>query len=300
MADRRLQVFHAVAKCGSFTRAAESLFMSQPAVTFQIKQLEEQLNCSLFERHHFNNSLTPNGEVVFHYVEKILALTEEMENRIAELTGRMGGVLRIGACSTLGDYVLPKVLGEFNEQYPQVQLHLVVGNSECIQARIAEGALDIALVGSVKINKSVQAERVGIDELKIVCSPDYPLAAEREVEASALLEYEYISREPGSGTRDAIEHYFSEVGVSHGQLKILMELGSFQALKQVAIGGLGFAIMPDVVVRDEVAKSLLVAIPLKPPLMRHVTLIMPKERFCSNTISVFAGFVKSRLGADPV
>jgi DNA-binding transcriptional LysR family regulator len=295
MADRRLQVFHAVAKQGSFTRAAETLFMTQPAVTFQIKQLEEQFNCRLFERQHLKISLTPAGELVLGYVEKILALSEEMDGRVAEMTGQMGGALTVGACTTLGDFALPKVLGAFNEQYPQVQLRLVVGNSESIHTRISEGTLDVGFVGSVDIQKGVQTEKVSVEELKIICAPGYPLAAEKAVEAKTLLEYEYISREPGSGTRAAIESYLNQVGVLPQQLKTIMELGSPMALKRVALGGVGFAIMSPDAVADELASGALVAIPLQPPLQRDLTMIMPKERFRSRTIGTFADFVKSQL-----
>jgi DNA-binding transcriptional LysR family regulator len=295
MGDRRLQVFHAVAKQGSFTRAAESLFMTQPAVTFQIKQLEEQFNCRLFERQHLKISLTPAGELVLGYVEKILALSEEMDGRVAEMTGQMGGVLTVGACTTLGDFALPKVLGDFNEQFPQVQLRLVIGNSESIQTRVGEGTLDVGFVDAVEIHKGLQTEKINVEELKIVCAPGYPLAAESTVEAKTLLEYEYISREPGSGTREAIEHYFSQVGVLPQQLKTIMELGSPMALKRVALSGLGFAIMSTCAVSDELADQTLVAIPLQPPLSRNLTMIMPRERFRSRTIGTFADFVKSRL-----
>ena len=129
----------------------------------------------------------------------------------------------------------------------------------------------------------------------MVCAPDYPLANEVSVQAADLLEYEYISREPGSGTRAAIEHYFAQVDVNAEQLKIIMELGGAQALKQVALSGLGFAIMPCNLVEDELRAGLLKAVPFNPPLQRPLTIVMPRERFRSRTISTFADFVKRQL-----
>ena len=113
MADRRLQVFHAVAKHLSFTKAAEALYMTQPAVTFQIKQLEEQYNTRLFERGHGRISLTPAGGVVLDYAERILALSAELDTRLKELTGEVSGLLLVGASKTVAEYLLPRVLGEF-------------------------------------------------------------------------------------------------------------------------------------------------------------------------------------------
>ena len=113
MADRRLQVFHAVAKQLSFTKAAEVLFMTQPAVTFQIKQLEEHFNTRLFDRGHGRISLTPAGDLVLAYAERILGLSSEMDVRLAEMTGEIGGSLLVGASTTIAEFMLPRILGEF-------------------------------------------------------------------------------------------------------------------------------------------------------------------------------------------
>ena len=140
MADRRLQVFHAVARQLSFTKAAEQLFMTQPAVTFQIKQLEEHLNTRLFERNHGRIALTPAGELVFSYAEKILTLSEELETRVGELTGAISGPLLLGASTTVAEFYLPQILGEFKALHPHVQAHMTVANSEIIANRVAEHA----------------------------------------------------------------------------------------------------------------------------------------------------------------
>ena len=120
MADRRLQVFHAVAKHLSFTKAAEALFMTQPAVTFQIRQLEEQFNTRLFDRAHGRVTLTAAGNVALEFAERILALSTELDNRLQEISGEQGGPLLIGASTTIAEYMLPGVLGAFKAKFPAV------------------------------------------------------------------------------------------------------------------------------------------------------------------------------------
>lgn len=295
MADRRLQVFHAVARHLSFTRAAEALFMTQPAVTFQIKQLEEQFNTRLFERGHGRIALTPAGEIVLEYAEKILDLSSEMETRIGEMTNKMRGPLMLGASSTIAEFMLPRILGEFNSLYPQVRTRLIVANSENIENRIAEHTLDVGLVEVQTKNPNLLSEVCCDDELQVICAPDYPLNGMRSVAPKALLDYEFISREPGSGTREVSDTYFRDGGVAPERLKTLMELGSLEALKGVVSTGLGFAIVSRASVVKELQLGSLVAIPLDPPLIRRLSVLCPKEKFRSRVVATFMEFAKRRL-----
>jgi DNA-binding transcriptional LysR family regulator len=295
MADRRLQVFHAVAKHLSFTRAADALFMTQPAVTFQIKQLEEQFSARLFERRHGSISLTPAGDVVLSYAEKILALSDEMETRVAEMTGEMRGPLLVGASATIAEFMLPRVLGEFNALYPQVRARLVVANSESIEGKVAEHTLDVGLIESAAKLAGLSSEVCCDDELLVVCAPDDSLAGHASLSPKILIDYEYISREPGSGTREVIGTYFKQNRIDPGKLKIQMELGSLEALKGVVSTGLGFAIVSRVVVEKEVRLGTLVAIPLDPPLKRSLYLTHPNDRFQSKLAATFIKFAKRKL-----
>jgi DNA-binding transcriptional LysR family regulator len=295
MADRRLQVFHAVARHLSFTKAAEALFMTQPAVTFQIKQLEEQFNTRLFERGHGRISLTPAGELALDYAGRILNLSSEMETRLGEMTGQMRGPLLIGASTTIAEFMLPRILGEFNSLYPQVRARLTVANSEAIENRIAEHTLDVGLVELQTKNPNLISETCCDDELQVICTPDYPLNGLRSVTPKALLDYEFVSREPGSGTREVTDNYFREAGVSPDRLKTLMELGSPEALKGVVGTGLGFAIVSRASVGKELQLGSLIAIPLEPRLVRRLSVLSPKERFRSRVISTFMEFAKRRL-----
>lgn len=295
MADRRLQVFHAVAKHLSFTRAADALFMTQPAVTFQIKQLEEQYSTRLFERRHGSISLTPAGEVVLSYAEKILALSDEMETRLSEMTGEMRGPLLVGASTTIAEFMLPRILGEFNALYPQVRARLIVANSESIESRVAEHTLDIGLIEAPARLSGLTSQICCEDELQVICAPDYPLAELKTVTPAALTDYEFISREPGSGTRAITDAYFREHNVAPESLKTQMELGSPEALKGVVSTGLGFAIVSRAVVEKEKQLGELVAISLQPALKRGLYLVFPQDRFQSRVTGTFIEFARSKM-----
>ena len=143
MSDRRLQVFHAVARMLSFTKAAEVLHMTQPAVTFQIRQLEEQFDTRLFDRAHNKVSLTDAGHLVFEYAERIFEHYSEMENAIREMTGNFNGSLTIGASTTIAEYMLPALLGDYNEENPDIRLRLRVSNTEGIVSMIENNVIDL-------------------------------------------------------------------------------------------------------------------------------------------------------------
>ena len=295
MADRRLQVFHAVAKHLSFTRAADALFMTQPAVTFQIRQLEEQYGTRLFERRHAGISLTPAGEVVLSFAETILALSDELETRLSEMTGEMRGPLLVGASTTIAEFMLPRVLGEFNAAYPQVRARLIVANSESIESQVAEHTLDVGLIEVPGKLAGLTSQVCCEDELIIICGPDYPLAGMKSVTPKALADYEFISREPGSGTREITDAYFRSHKIPPESLKTQMELGSPEALKGVVSTGLGFAIVSRAVVAKELQLGELLAIPLRPALKRSLYLVFQQDRFQSRLTATFIEFTRTKL-----
>jgi DNA-binding transcriptional LysR family regulator len=295
MADRRLQVFNAVAKHLSFTRAAEALFMTQPAVTFQIKQLEVQYGTRLFERRRGGIVLTAAGELVLSYAERILALADELETRLGEMTSEMRGELLIGASSSIAEFMLPRVLGEFNAHYPQVHARLSVANSESIESQVAGHTLDVGLIGAPARLPGLTSRACCEEELVVICAPDYPLAGMASATPALLADYEFISREPGSGTRAIIDAYFRAHEIEPDRLKTQMELGSPEALKGVVATGLGFAIVMRMVVDKELRLGELVAIPLEPPLKRSLYLIYPQDRFQSRLAATFVEFAADRM-----
>ncbi|HJQ62897.1 MAG TPA: LysR family transcriptional regulator [Burkholderiales bacterium] len=295
MADRRLQVFYTVAKQLSFTKAAEQLFMTQPAVTFQVKQLEEHFSTRLFERSHGKISLTPAGRLVMEYAEKILGVSEELEKRMSELTGAVGGPLLLGASTTVAEFILPQILGEFKARYPQVQAHMSVANSETIENRVADHTLDIGLIESPAHLPSVQAEVVCEDELVLICAPGHRLANTRSVTPNQIVGEPFVSREVGSGTREFTDQYLRNCRVSPEDLNIVMELGSPEAIKGVVETGLGVAIMSRTRVAKERKLGLLTPVPLEPRLIRTFSLVYPREKFRSQLLTTFSEFAAARM-----
>ncbi len=297
MADRRLQVFHAVAKHLSFTKAAEALFMTQPAVTFQVKQLEEHFNTRLFERGHGRNSLTPAGLLVLEYAERILTLSAELDLRLKEMTGEVGGLLLVGASTTIAEFLLPQVLGDFKSKYPKVQPRLAVANSETVENRVAEHTIDIGFIEAPSHRDSVVTDVCCEDELQAVCAPSHPLARLKSATPKQLVQYPFISREAGSGTREVIDQYLQTSGVAPDSLNVVMELGSPEALKGLVATGLGFTILSRAAVVKETRLGQLVRVPLAPRLIRNFSVVYPKEKFRSRLVNTFVQFAKERLAA---
>ncbi|MFA7240849.1 MAG: LysR family transcriptional regulator [Sulfuricellaceae bacterium] len=290
MADRRLQVFYTVAKQLSFTKAAELLFMTQPAVTFQVKQLEEHFNTRLFERSHSKITLTPAGRLAMEYAERILNLAAEMETRLMEMTGDVSGVLLIGASTTIAEYMLPRLLGEFKAKFPQVQTRLTVANSETVESRVADHTLDIGLIEAPAHHPSLEAEVCCEDELVVICAPQNELAKQSVAMPEQLATLPYISRETGSGTREVVDEFFRRSGFNPEDLHIVMELGSPEALKGAVEAGLGIAIVSRATILKELKLGELVAVPLQPRLMRPLSLVYAHEKFRSKLLQSFLDF----------
>jgi DNA-binding transcriptional LysR family regulator len=269
--------------------------MTQPAVTFQIKQLEEHFNTRLFDRGHGRIALTPAGELVLAYAERILNLSAEMDVRLAEMTGEISGSLLVGASTTIAEFMLPRILGEFKSVHPNVRPRLVVANSEAIETRVAEHTIDIGFIESPSHQPNLETETCCDDELQVICSPKFPLAKFKELTPQQLVDQPYISREPGSGTREFTDGYLRKAGISADQMKLVMELGSPIALNGVVETGLGFAIASSGSVRKSQRLGDLISIPLKPRLIRTLSMVYPKEKFRSRLVTTFVEFAAVRL-----
>src|SRR5688572_2226349 len=287
MADRRLQVFHAVAKHLSFTKAADALFMTQPAVTFQVRQLEEQFSTRLFDRAQGRITLTPAGMVAFQYAERILALSGELEARLKELSGQETGPLLIGASTTIAEFLLPGIVGEFKRLHPGIVPRLFVANSEQVQERVAERSLDVGFIEGESRLATLASECCCEDELQVVCAPGHPLAKLSVVEPRALPEHGFISREPGSVTRAVVDPYVRKQRLPPETLHVVMEASSPEALKGMVATGVGFTIMSRATVVKEVRLGELVVVALAPRLIRNLSLVHPKERIHSRTVNAF-------------
>ena len=291
MADRRLQVFYTVAKQLSFTKAAECLCMTQPAVTFQVKQLEAQLNISLFERTPSRIILTPAGELAMQYAERILNLTTEMETRLVEMSDHANGTLMIGASTTIADYMLPQMLGVFKSRFPQVQVRLSVANSQTIENRIIDHSLDLGLVESPSHHPSLVSQVFYQDELVVICAANHAWAGYENIHPEQLINEPFIGREPGSGTREVVDQYLREHGAQPELLDVVMELGSPEAIKGAVGTGLGVSVVSKATVIKERELGKLVAIPLNPSLRRDLTLVYTQEKFRSRLLQSFIDLI---------
>ena len=279
MADRRLQVFHTVARLLSFTKAAETLHMTQPAVTFQVRQLEEHFNTRLFDRTHNRISLTDAGKKVYEYADRIFELYSEMENSVREMTGEISGALTIGASTTIAEYMLPTLLGDFKEKYPDVTVHLKVANSDGIVSMVENNTIDLGVVESPVSNKNLVVENCKRDKLVAIVPPGHPLANEESLSFPRLLEYPFICREEGSGTREVIGDYLANLPNCSASLKIAMELGSPEAVKGAVEAGMGVSVVSGATIQKELRLATLVALNLDPPLDRPFSFVHQMQKF---------------------
>jgi DNA-binding transcriptional LysR family regulator len=279
MADRRLQVFHTVARLLSFTKAAETLHMTQPAVTFQVRQLEEHFNTRLFDRTHNRISLTEAGDRVYQYADKIFEQYSQMENAIRELTGEIRGVLTIGASTTIAEYMLPSLLGDFKSRYRDVDIQLKVSNSEGIVSMVESNIIDLGVVESPVSNKNLVVEHCKEDQLVAILPVNHPLASAKRLSFQELLRYPFICREEGSGTREVVSNYLDTLDSDEVHMQVAMELGSPESVKGAVEAGMGVSVMSRSTIQKELKLGTLVAVPMNPPLTRPFSFVHQKQKF---------------------
>jgi LysR family transcriptional regulator, transcriptional activator of the cysJI operon len=230
--DFRLKVFYTVAHKLSYTKAANELFITQPAVTKHINELEQQLEARLFNRNGSSISLTPAGEVLLRYAEQIFKLYTQLENELAQLKHTDSGTIRIGASTTLAQYVLPRILALFKKTHPALDVHLIHGNSEFVEQQIIAGKMDIALVEGISHHSQINYESFVKDEIVLVARTNNKFIQKNEIKPEHLLGIPLVLREQGSGTLDVIHKALSKVGISPKDLKVEMHLDSTESIKQ--------------------------------------------------------------------
>ena len=293
MADRRLQVFHTVARLLSFTKAAESLHMTQPAVTFQVRQLEEYFNTRLFDRTHNRISLTDAGKRVFEYADQIFDLYAKMENAVRDMTGEISGILIIGASTTIAEYMLPALLGDFKRKYPDINVHLKVSNSDGIVSMVENNDIDLGVVESAVMNKNLVVENCRHDRLVAIVPPQHSLASEQKVQLKDLMSHAYIAREEGSGTREVIHEYLTNAGMKPSDIHVAMELGSPEAIKGAVEAGMGVSIVSEVTIHKEMQLGTLVALELDPPMERPFSFVHQKQKFRQRAMDELLDFARA-------
>jgi len=279
MSDRRLQVFHAVAGVLSFTRAAEILNMTQPAVTHQIRQLEAEYDTRLFDRENNRISLTQAGEQMLEYANQIIGLYGEMQESIKSLTGDTSGLVTLGASTTIAEYMLPGLLGDFLKKFPNVQLRLRVANTDSVVSMVADNTIDLGIVEGVVNNQYLLVEDCQADELRVIVSPEHALAQRTTLTPNDLLDYPFISREEGSGTRSVIASFLEQHGLHEQQLIQSFELGSTEAIKGAVQAGMGISIVSAAALVKEEKLRQLVSIPTDPPILRTFYFVRQRQKF---------------------
>ncbi len=296
MADRRLQVFAEVARLLSFTKAADALHMTQPAVTFQIRQLEEFFNTRLFDRTHNRINLTEVGERVYEYAQRIIELYSEMDNDVRRLTGEVTGPLVVGASTTIAEYVIPSLLGEFQNQHSDVRLRLNVANTIGIIHMVENNEIDIGVVEGPVHNKNLVAKVCWHDELVFVCAPQHELAGYASVTIDDIVPYPFICREEGSGTREVIADYFACHDRSLSILELTLELGSPESIKSAIEAGLGSSIISVATVNKELQLGTLVAVSLSPAIRRPFSIVYQRQKFRMRAMEEFLVFAEDHWG----
>ena len=257
LTDFRLKVFKTVADRLSFTKAAAELLISQPAVTKQINELERLLGKPLFLRHGNRISLTDDGVRLLEYANRILALYGELRDAFVEEQGAFSGEIRLGASTTLSQYVLPGLLAKFRKLYPDVRVTLFNGNTEQIERQIADGKLDFGMIEGTASNPALHYELFMDDELVLVTSASNTSFTREEITAADLPALPLVIRENGSGTLDVLSRELSRHGLSLRQLHIEMQLGSTESIKHYLFYSDTFAFVSVQAVLDELAANRL-------------------------------------------
>jgi DNA-binding transcriptional LysR family regulator len=298
MADRRLQVFHTVAKLLSFTKAAETLHMTQPAVTFQVRQLEEHFNTRLFDRTHNRITLTDAGQRVFDYADNIFNLYYEMEQSVREMTGDVSGILLLGASTTIAEYMLPALLGDFKRRYPEVSIRLQVGNTEAVVAMVENNIIDLGVAEAPVNNRNLVVETCRLDKMVLIVPPGHPLCNYQRVPLAELTEYPYICREEGSGTREVMLEALQMVNGTC-DLNIVMELGSPESVKGAVEAGMGISVISRATIEKELRLGTLVALDLEIPIERPFSFIHQKQKFRVRAMEKLLDFARDYCKAHP-
>jgi DNA-binding transcriptional LysR family regulator len=254
-----LRVFATVAEHGGFSRAASRLRLSQPAVSKSVRELERAVGAQLFERGGRTPRLTESGVLLFARARELFAVERSAEEELRVLRGLEGGVLRIGASTTVITYLLPPYLARFRSAHPHVVLRVASANTRDIARALLERRLDVALVEGPVTDERIEVVPWRDDELVVISEPNHPLAARRRVRLDDLASEPFIVRERGSGTREVAERALAFHGA---RLTVAMQLASTEAIKQAVAAGLGLAIVSRSAIDDQLALGRIAVVPL--------------------------------------
>jgi DNA-binding transcriptional LysR family regulator len=255
MSDFRLEVFYTVAKRLSFTKAAAELFITQPAVTKHIHELEDQYKAKLFERKGNRINLTEAGEVLLHHAGKVFELYRNVEFEINALNKRKEGLLRLGASTTIAQYIVAPLLARFRNKFPDVQLSLITGNTEQVEKALLLKEIEIGIIEGYSKNPEISYQEFLKDEIVLVCSSTHPLANRNSLNADELKNIRFVLREQGSGTLEVIDHALKQAGIIHSALQVEIRLGNTESIKSYLLNAPCMAFLSVHAIMDEVKRG---------------------------------------------
>ena len=274
----QLRIFYTVARAKSFSRAAEALDISQPAVSIQVRELEKALGIALFHRRPRGLQLTEIGETVYGYTHRIFSLSTEMREAVQDIQGLKTGHLTLGASTTPGEYILPVAIGRFRRKHPGIDVKLKISNTRSIIGQILQRELDLGMIGAMPADEGgeLAVSTYVIDEIVLVTSPDHPLAKRKWLSLGEVSEEGVAIREDGSATRKTAEECFAQLGI---QPRVAIELGSNQAVKLAAQAGVGVGVISRYGIGAELKAGLLTVLDVEGwRCTRPLTLVYLKEK----------------------
>lgn len=293
MTFRQLRLLEAVARNSSFTRASEELHLTQPAVSTQIKQLEEEVGMPLFEQMGKKIFLTEAGREMYEFSRTIAQQFRDIESVLDDMKGVKRGSLSLTVTST-GKYFAPYLLAEFVKHYPGTQVHLEVTNREELVTQLQDNIPDMAIMGTPPDNIELSAQAFMQNPLVITARPDHPLAQMSRIPLNRLADEHFILREKGSGTRNAVERFFGERGV---KLNTSMEMSRNEAIKHAVMAGLGLGIVSLHTLEFELALDRIAILSVEGfPIMKEWYLVHRSGKRMSPIAQAFRDFVLNEAG----
>lgn len=293
---RQLEIFVKVAEFGSFSRAAEALYLTQPTVSEHIRTLEDEVGVRLLDRLGRGAAVTRAGQLLLSYATRMLALQREARQAMDGFQGRMSGELLVGASTIPGEYVLPAMIGRFKEKYPDISITLLIGDSQTAVDWVAEGRAELGVVGARLSHRRVEYKELMPDEVVVVVPGAHPWHGRRQIMLDELRSEPLLIRERGSGTRAALEAALAEAGMDLGSFRIVGEMGSTQAIKQAVKAAVGVSLVSKRAVEEECKSGLLWCLRVKDlKVTRSFHLVTHKERSRSPLAEAFRGFLEAEV-----
>jgi DNA-binding transcriptional LysR family regulator len=291
---RQLEVFAAVYELRSFSRAASALRLTQSTVSEHVRLLEEELGTRVFDRLSRETVPTRAGELLYGYARQMLLLRTEARQALDQFLGQVTGTLLVGASTIPGEYVLPVVIGRFRGRHPRVAITLQISDSRGIAQAVLDGQVDVGVVGADPGNRVLEARPLMPDELVLVIPPGHAWTERSEATLEELRAEPLIVREPGSGSRQALERALETSGRGLGEMRVVAEMGSTSAIKQAVKAGVGMSIVSRRAVEDECRHGLLGCVTLKDlAITRQFYVVVHAGRSRSPLCQAFLEFLTS-------